>query len=241
METGQESIFSKIYRDHVWGTGGLDSPLSGQGSLPHVAKPYVDFVERIIERYAISSVLDVGHGDWKMWQDYKFENTNYLGIDVAESISESNMVKFGNDRRRFMQVAPSDPLPKADLLLCKDVLQHLSNIDIDNLLSQISKFKYVILCNDVNIDRSLIGKLRLICQPKKRIYNLLNLKYPFYLVTIPRNNLDISTGEYRGLDLESSNFMYRFRNFECLDRFEYNFPHDKHIKATVLFFKNLQN
>ena len=240
MEIGEEWIFSKIYSDHVWGTGSLERPKSGQGSLPYVAKPYVDFIERIINRYAIGSVLDVGHGDWKMWQDYKFENTNYLGIDVAESISESNMVEFGNERRRFIQVAPSDPLPEADLLLCKEVLQHLSNIDIDNLLSQISKFKYIIVCNDVNIKRSLFEKIWFICQPRKRVYNLVNLKSPFYRVTTPRNNSDISTGEYRGLDLESSNFMYRFRNFECVDRFDYKFPHENHIKARVLFFKNLK-
>jgi hypothetical protein len=214
--------------------------LSGQGSLPNVAKQYVIFVESIIEKYAIESVLDVGHGDWRMWEDFKFENTNYLGIDVADHISESNMLKFGNESRKFVQVSGSDPLPKAELLLCKEVLQHLSNRDIDTLLQQVSKFKYVILCNDRYIDRTWTGKIRFVFQLRKRLSNLLKLKSPFFGVTLPKNNSDISSGEYRGLDLERSNFIERFSGFECLDRFDYNFPKENHIKATVLFFKKLE-
>jgi hypothetical protein len=41
-------------------------------------------------------------------------------------------------------------LPSADLLICKDVLQHLPNEDILLLLPQLKKFKHCLLINDVN-------------------------------------------------------------------------------------------
>ncbi len=39
-------------------------------------------------------------------------------------------------------------LPPADLIIVKDVLQHLSNHDIRLFLKQISKYKHVLITND---------------------------------------------------------------------------------------------
>ena len=37
----------------------------------------------------------------------------------------------------------------ADLLICKDVLQHLSYSNINNIVSQLNKYNYVIIINDI--------------------------------------------------------------------------------------------
>ena len=41
-------------------------------------------------------------------------------------------------------------LPPADLLICKHVLQHLTNEDIIKFLSQTKKFKYCLITNGID-------------------------------------------------------------------------------------------
>jgi hypothetical protein len=68
-------------------------------------------------------------------------------------------------------------VPEADLLICKDVLQHLSNRDISIFLKKLSKFKYCLITNDVDPD------------------------------TLSSYNQDIETGGYRTLDLRAYPFL----------------------------------
>ncbi len=42
------------------------------------------------------------------------------------------------------------PLPSADLLICKEVLQHLSNTDVLRFLGKLSDFTYCLITNDVD-------------------------------------------------------------------------------------------
>jgi len=240
MDIKQDSVFSQIYKNHIWGSGSADSPLSGRGSIPDVAYPYVDFVRNVILQYKIVSVLDVGHGDWSMWRDYKFENTNYLGVDVAAKISDQNNEKYGNLQRKFVQIRASDSLPIANLILCKDVLQHLSLNDIDRILSQLSRFEHIILCNDVQVKISLKRKIMTCIQPRTRLKKIISFKSPFFPVKFSENNSDIETGGYRGLDLESPEFQKRFRNFQLLERVDYKFPKEDRLISRILFFKNSQ-
>ena len=230
--TQNENVFSKIYREGLWGVG------SGAGSNPDFAKPYVDFVSGIVKRLEISSVLDVGHGDWQMYRDYKFEDTHYTGVDVVEGLSRINNEKYGNKNRIFTQVKPENPLPDAELLLCKDVFQHLSFHDMEHILSQFSKFRYLLICNDFD-STSIFAKLSHKVQAKNRLKKLVHLKSPFYKEE-PINNSDIETGEYRTLDLEGNLFSKYFTDFSLVEQLDYSSEYSgKRIKR-VLFFKNLK-
>ena len=42
----------------------------------------------------------------------------------------------------------NDDLPKADLIILKDVLQHLSNNNIKRVMSKLKLFKYALIIND---------------------------------------------------------------------------------------------
>ena len=85
-----KDIFAQIYNSKIWGNG-IDVPLSGSGSSPTNASPYVDIVKAYILTNGIKSILDFGHGDfeiWKSWGDEAFLGLDYLGIDVAEGLSK---------------------------------------------------------------------------------------------------------------------------------------------------------
>jgi hypothetical protein len=65
-----------------------------------------------------------------------------------------NQLKFGNDHTRFAYLdAAVDPLPPADLLICKDVWIHLPNDMIHPFIKKMKEFKYCILVNEFNAPR----------------------------------------------------------------------------------------
>lgn len=217
-----EKIFTEIYRKNVWGDGSSHSPRSGDGSKPENAKPYVNFVQSIIKSYGIKSVLDVGHGDWVMWQDYAFEDVMYIGIDVALGLSEEIGHRFANDNRRFFHTSVFDSvMPKVDLVISKEVFQHLSNQDVIEKLKEIDEFEYLILSNAYYSNKLIFEQVKHCIQIRVRLKKLLQLKNPFYRVKLLRNNTDIITGGFRGLDLERSPFVEHLKNYEIVEKFDY--------------------
>jgi hypothetical protein len=66
-------------------------------------------------------------------------------------VIEENKKKFSSSKIKFIHLdAIRSELPKADLLICKDVLQHLPNEDIKIFLRKLKNFKHCLICNSVD-------------------------------------------------------------------------------------------
>ncbi|CAN2171668.1 hypothetical protein MCEMRE195_00071 [Candidatus Nanopelagicaceae bacterium] len=233
-----QEIFGKIYSEHVWGDGTKDSPLSGGGSLAVNAQDYVDFVRKFIENNQVESVVDFGHGDWQMWKNYTFENVTYFGLDVANKLSENIQQIYGNDKRSFQQIEPRPKnFPKGDLLITKDVLQHIPNKDVEFFLNKMTTFKYVIICNDIIAPRFSFYELRNMVALKHRISLLKQLKIP-KLQKRPMNNVEIAVGEFRGIDLESNPFSSQFDITTILKTIDYDGPKRPGIRKRIYLISN---
>lgn len=198
----REAVFSAIYGSKSWGTG---SSLSGPGSDPSIAKPYVDFVMSSIPDLGVLSVTDLGHGDWLMWPLDAFQGTVYSGIDVAGGLSEQVQSRFGNSHRSFVQGdCVTDDWPSADLVLCKDVLMHLSDRDVESVLTRLGEAKWSIICQDVLEKpkrlKHFIRRFRAQLAPRYRL-QLLRSRQAFWQRFMVQN-ADIATGGYRPLDLD---------------------------------------
>lgn len=145
-----EEAFTEIYDLGIWGRNEKGEGTSGGGSSPQATELYRSFIERFIDHYNIQSVVDVGCGDWSFSQLINWENVNYMGYDVVKYLVEKNREKFTQSNIHFFHGdATTTDLPPADLLICKDVLQHLSNEDILSFIVQLPKFKYCLITNDV--------------------------------------------------------------------------------------------
>jgi SAM-dependent methyltransferase len=139
------SIFDKIYDGNVWGFG------SGHGSLPSVTKGYRSFIENFLASHKIKSVLDYGCGDWQFSRFINWSGTHYTGVDVAKKVVEDNNQKFASDNVTFRAIEPSaSEIPAADLLITKDVLQHLTRDEIASFTKNIlPRYKYALITNCV--------------------------------------------------------------------------------------------
>lgn len=236
----QKDAFNKIYEQGTWGSGTSLSPLSGTGSNPDAAKPYVDFVSETIKNIKISSVLDLGHGDWVMWRDYKFEDTQYLGLDVVQKLTTKNMELYGSRNVNFKHISNGETLPKAQLLICKDVLQHLSLLEIREILSQISKYQYVIFCNDIDLNQTFWNTFLYRVQISNRLSRIKNFKSPFYRVKYPFNNSEIETGSYRGIDLETPLFLHYFAKYSLVNKFDFGSTYFGDTFKRVYLWKKIE-
>jgi glycosyltransferase involved in cell wall biosynthesis/SAM-dependent methyltransferase len=138
-----ERRFSSIYAEQTWGRG------SGVGSAPNKTVEYRAFLQNFMAQNDIRSVVDFGCGDWQFSRYIDWSGIGYVGIDIAASVVERNQSEFGAANIRFETFRSLDSLPAADLLVCKDVLQHLPNGLVKAYLAAFRRtYKFALITND---------------------------------------------------------------------------------------------
>jgi SAM-dependent methyltransferase len=138
-----ENKFTEIYKANEWGYG------SGVGSLPLNNIDYMKFIKMFIERNDIRSVVDFGCGDWQFSRYVGWETVTYTGFDIVESVVAQNQSVFGRNNVSFRVFRSETELPSADLLICKDVFQHLSNKSIQRHLRMFKpRYGLLLITND---------------------------------------------------------------------------------------------
>ena len=217
----RKQVFEKIYEKKKWGSNGT---LSGEGTRPEAAAEYVLYLSNfLIAHPEINSILDIGHGDWKMWPDRYFSKFDYTGIDITSSVVDNCIRQFGNDHQRFIEADFLEiELPQADLLLIKDVLIHLSNDDIKKTLGRLSEFKYSIVVTDNESKgwRVIAGNLKREFDKSQSIRNLISSPFRVFNKNYLRN--DIQTGSYHWVDLLDPKWCFDSFGLTILDTFEFS-------------------
>jgi SAM-dependent methyltransferase len=137
------AVFDTIYARAIWGGG------SGGGSDVQVAVPYMAYVQHLLGRFAIRSIVDLGCGDWRFSKHLDLSSREYLGVDIVASVIAANTKAYGSDHVRFeVADAITFDIPDCDLLVCKDVLQHLSNANVRAILDRSRAARFALFTND---------------------------------------------------------------------------------------------
>lgn len=141
-----EDIFSGIYKRNEWG-GTPGSFYSGEGTHHPDTLRYIQQVNAFIAERKIKSVLEIGCGDFHVsGQILQNLDVSYLGGDVVDDLIAHHQKNYQTDKIRFQKInAIDDELPSADLIIIRQVLQHLSNDHIQKILNKLSKFKYALI------------------------------------------------------------------------------------------------
>ena len=122
-------IFDKIYVDKLWGKDELEDRLfSGEGSYdPKLTDNYVKVIEDFLLSLNNPSVLDLGCGDFEVGKRLIPYIFKYIAADVSSLVIEQNKKRFSETDVKFIHLdASSNELPSVDLIIVRQVLQHLS-------------------------------------------------------------------------------------------------------------------
>lgn len=132
---GLRVAFTLIYKTNYW--GGRTSR-SGKGSDPDKVMPLIAGFVEFVHAQGIESVVDLGCGDLGWMQTVVDEIGEYTGVDIVHELLEWDRVHYPNCTFIEDDVTRMVP-PKVDLVLCRDVLCHLSAEDARCLLSNVAR------------------------------------------------------------------------------------------------------
>lgn len=138
---------TQVYEKHLWGTNGSDF-YSGEGShLPELVEPYIAVLKSFLQSFKTPiSVCDLGCGDFNIGEKLLLYSQKYTAVDIVSELIERNKINFKDEKLRFLCLdLAEDELPEGDCAILRQVLQHLSNAEIQQILSKLSAFKYLIL------------------------------------------------------------------------------------------------
>ena len=138
-----KELFSKIYRTGAWGQSpdGARKFYSGAGSHdPSIVGPYIDSVVRFLQQFPEKpDVVDLGCGDFSIGSQIRPACGRYIACDIVDPLIESNRAAFATLGVDFRVLDLTvDAIPRADVVIIREVLQHLSNSAISAAVPKIA-------------------------------------------------------------------------------------------------------
>jgi len=150
-----EEKFTEIYDKKKWGSkDGKGSSGSGSNISPDT-KWYIDLLMKYIKKTESISICDVGCGDWEFSKTIDWSGLHYVGIDCVKSVIDDNINKYQKDNIRFFHTDAKCIPSRYDFVILKDVIQHWTDEQIDEILPQIiNSNSYVLLVNGYKFGRT---------------------------------------------------------------------------------------
>jgi len=136
-------VFTSAYQRNRWGD---PESISGPGSTVRYTENIRKELPALIDRLGATQVLDAPCGDYNWFRLVpRSSDVEYTGGEIVDALVAKLQVAYGNGNTRFVRLdITSDPLPPADLWICRDVLIHFSNRRAFQTLANLlrSRIKY---------------------------------------------------------------------------------------------------
>jgi hypothetical protein len=159
--------FEAIYSEQLWlkavpKSFNEDGSVSGHGSTEQSTRVFREELERFLLDVEARTLLDAPCGDFNWMKLVKMPKVcEYIGGEVVRKLVDelnakypvSQATKQGPNRRFLLLDITKDPLPTANIWLCKDCLQHLSIADIHSVLrnARMSSIDYYLFSNHTGV------------------------------------------------------------------------------------------
>ena len=105
-------------------------------------------------------VVDIGCGDFFVGSQLINSCDRYVACDIVASLIERNRQRYRDPRVSFEVIdAVKDQLPRGDVLIIRQVLQHLSNADIAQIVRKLADYRHVLVTEHLSNNESLIPNL----------------------------------------------------------------------------------
>ncbi|QMS86386.1 class I SAM-dependent methyltransferase (plasmid) [Nostoc edaphicum CCNP1411] len=129
--------FRHIFQTNHW--RGANS-ISGEGASRRQTQQIEAQLPALLKTLQVEVLLDLPCGDFSWMQFIDLPISSYIGADIVPELITENQKRYGSKKCQFLTLnLTSDPLPRANILLCRDCFVHLSIADIflalDNIKS----------------------------------------------------------------------------------------------------------
>ena len=158
-------VFDNIYLNGIWGKNIDGSSTSGEGShSSEIINPYITEISKFLSQVESNTIVDLGCGDFNVGKNFVPLTKKYIACDVSNVILKRNKIKynsFSNLEFKFLDLS-EDPLPKGDVCFVRQVLQHLSNENINKFVKKINlekPYKYMVVTEYLTQNDNFIANL----------------------------------------------------------------------------------
>jgi hypothetical protein len=149
-ESYNSTIFSRIYQKNGWG-GKKGEFYSGPGSHNYYIKEYTKLVADFVSENDIHSIVEIGCGDFNVSNgilnllEVVNHDYTYTGYDVVKPLITRNLSLYGSAKVNFIRKdSCTGTIKSGDLLIIRQVLQHLNNKSIGQIVAKFKNYKYII-------------------------------------------------------------------------------------------------
>jgi predicted nucleotidyltransferase len=183
----RRDAFEVLHRNHMLGE---HETVSGQGSTLMVTHRLRKALAEMIGHGLFSSIFDIGCGDFHWLSVMDLTGVRYTGVDIVEELIAQNCERWQSPNRTFevMDIVEKVP-PQHDLIICKDVFNHMPFSDIVRAFNNIKQSGATYVC--------LNNYYPELAKPSQAEYNKKHL------------NTDIGSGYWRPLALCQPPFSFR--------------------------------
>ena len=123
-----EHVFTDIYKENGWSG---EQSLSGPGSDTLSTRSMIAKLPAFLHEHRIKTLLDVPCGAFHWMQHVDLGDCRYLGGDIVPELIAANTQRYASAQRSFQVLdIINTPVPKVDLIFCRDCFIHLSNAHI---------------------------------------------------------------------------------------------------------------
>jgi hypothetical protein len=154
-----EDRFTWIYKNNHWSSS---ESLSGTGSTLKYTANLRKELPNLFSKYSIQRVFDAPCGDFN-WMSHllPFVKLQYIGGDIVKPLIDNLNAKYKSDRISFLHFDLIKEIPaEVDLMICRDLLFHLSFQDTKSVLENYVKSKstYLLTTTHINMGSSFTNR-----------------------------------------------------------------------------------
>ena len=108
----------------------------------------------LITLFGISSIADAPCGDLNWMKHVDIGTCRYIGIDIVQELIEHNAKIFGPTKEFRHLNLLEDVIEKVDLIICRDMLAHLTSEQVFTVLRNFKKSgsKYILMTTSATLE-----------------------------------------------------------------------------------------
>lgn len=155
MDSSYINIFERYFSEQFWGNR---DGSSGPNSAFQTTAVVRENLQKLLTDYAIDSICDAGCGDCNLFRYIDISEIKYNGVECVSALTAQNQQRFSDQSNMHFHTLDvvSDPLPRVDLIISRDVVHYLPNALVQRFLDNCQKSgsRYLLITHNTHAPQS---------------------------------------------------------------------------------------